>query len=352
MEKKKNAPVSRKAALPRRVKIIAAILAVALVLGCGLFACWRFVHFDRNGDDRCDLCGEFMCVYVWEHDVTDCRCRICGCEIHLTDTEHDGWCITCGVDMMINGATGHRPQDGDADTLCDTCGGSVSIPPTQPVHEDSAGDGDSLCDLCGEPLCLLDPDLHRLDEYCTCLTCGSTFHEDSDGSGICDKCTVLLCVDLTDAHDFDGCVCRLCGIELHRAGIVHAFCGHCGERLSMTDRNGDNICDDCGQSHYALSTGPDDEAPHGDSDSDGLCDCCGEYLCRIGGMDDIDRNGDGVCDTCGSFICTDHHGRVSHRDDDANGLCDICGVPYCAMGYLPHRDDDGSGSCDICGAPL
>ena len=478
MEKKKNIPILTKlASLPRTVRIIAALLAVSLVLGCAAFVCWRQLHFDRNGDDRCDLCGEYLCaLYVREHDLRDCLCLICGAYSCTTDEAHYGWCIHCGEYLRF-GLTppGHMPLDGDRDSLCDTCGGSVTVPPVTPhcdndldgicehckvvcdindcvfggcacmicgrgghlcyadedlcmrcgfpvslldslhqdgdrdgicehcqlpmcflgeyshrlkdcscqicgisihdcfvwgvdfcslcgdplclqdpalhrpgedcicllcgstVHEDR--DGDILCDQCIEPMCLLELDMHRLGEYCRCRVCGVIFHEDNDGDQTCDYCTVLLCADGQEEHKFEGCLCLRCGIrvhtvencaclfcgeERHSRGIDHAFCGDCGQRLSMLDKNEDGICDICGGDHHTLSSGPDDDRPHGDADGDRLCDCCGEYICRLYGYDDIDGDDDGVCDICATFICTDHHGRVSHYDDDGDSHCDIC----------------------------
>ena len=468
MEKKKNIPILTKlASLPRTVRIIAAVLAVSLVLGCAAFACYRLLHFDLNGDDRCDLCGEYLCVlYVREHDLRDCLCLICGVNSCTTDKAHYDWCIYCG-EYMNFGLTpaGHMPLDDNRDSLCDTCGGSVTVPPVTPhcdndldgicehckpgcdindhitggcgclicgssfhlyyadeelcmycgtpsdpeldsVHQDGDRDGIcehcelpmcflgeyshrlkdcscqicgisihdcfywgvNFCSLCGDPLCLLDPDLHRpgedsicllcgntvhedrngndlcdhcaapmcfleldmhrLGEYCRCRACGMTFHEDSDGDQCCDYCTLLLCADGQEEHMFEGCVCLRCGIEAHSMGAVHAFCGRCGERRHMCDRNGDGICDVCGKSHYALGSGPDDDAPHGDADGNRLCDCCGEHICRLYGFDDIDEDNDGVCDYCATFLCIDHHGRVSHYDDNGDGHCDRCNEAF------------------------
>ena len=319
MERKKNTR------LPLAVKIMAIILAVSLLLGGGFFACWQLLHLDRNGDDRCDLCGEFMCALLEQPCLLqDCRCLICGVACCTTDEAHHGWCICCGKDLAIPDASGHEPQDDDRDGLCDACGGEVSVPARVCDHQNI--DRDGLCDHCGEAMCVLELEAHRITD-CVCQVCDQRFHQDSDGDIVCDYCTVLLCAFGQDTHDFDGCVCTICGIEVHWEGVVHAFCGRCGERRPMTDRNGNDICDECGASHYDLSWGPDDDAPHGDADSDGLCDCCGEYICRLYGYDDIDEDHDGVCDYCDTFLCVDHHGRVYHYDDDADGHCDRCSAP-------------------------
>ena len=320
------------AALPLVTKIVAALLAVSLVAGCGVFLCDQVLHFDRN---------------------KDCVCDIFGCEFHTTENDR---CIYCGKYLGV----------------------SEDAPVGEHDHTDS--DGDGLCDTCMEAMCAMGLGEHGFQD-CVCLFCG------------------------LEEHRFDGCICAFCGFGAHEEGDVHPFCGSCGERLPLTDGDGDGFCDvcgeascggqhhrgshddadgdgscdtchvsmcrfsgdyphvtdysdgiydgkcdNCGSSIYAIGWGGD-EATHEDTDGDNKCECCGEPVCRLYGQSafgGVDGDGDEVCDICGLFLCDGHGVQHYHRDLDFDGRCDSCTHFICAHGFLPHRDDDGNGICDDC----
>ena len=76
-----------------------------------------------------------------------------------------------------------------------------------------------------------------------------------------------------------------------------------------TDSNGDYRCDDCGEIL---------EHEHTDKkDGDGMCDICGE---RLPPHEHTDSDGDYRCDDCGEIL---EHEHTDQKDGD--GMCDICG---------------------------
>ena len=81
-------------------------------------------HVDKNGDGKCDKCGESMGNVGHQH----------------VDANGDGKCDKCGESM---GNVGHQHVDADGDDYCDDCGKLISC--TKHVDED----GDGYCDKCG-----------------------------------------------------------------------------------------------------------------------------------------------------------------------------------------------------------
>jgi hypothetical protein len=71
------------------------------------------------------------------------------------------------------------------------------------------------------------------------------------------------------------------------------------------DRDNNCACDECGYVEHF----------HGQGDACGHCDTCNKVL----GI--LDRDGDGLCDLCGEGPCGKIH---PHADENGDGSCDFC----------------------------
>ena len=323
------------AALPLAIKIIAITLAVSLVAGCGLLA-FDQMHFDRN---------------------KDCLCDICGSALHSTNSEHFGRCIKCGMalDALFDAPVGeHDHADIDTDGLCDTCTEAMCA-----MGLGEHGFQGCVCLFCGF-------EEHLFEGGCLCALCGFGAHQEGDVHPFCGSCGERLPLTDEDSDGFcDVCGEASCGGQYHRG--THAdtdgdevcdtchvsMCRFSYEYPHVTDYSDgiyDGKCDNCGSSSYAIGWGGDD-AFHEDADGDNRCECCGEPVCLLYGQSafgGVDGDGDGVCDICGAFLCDAHGMWYYHQDLDFDGRCDSCTHFICAHGFLPHRDDDGNSICDDC----
>ena len=104
----------------------------------------------------------------------------------------------------------------------------------------------------------------------------------------------------------------------------------------------DGVCDDCGNPVCRK-----DETVVGHDFGDGLCDACGaclgEHVDAAGAFeeDGVTPAPDGRCDLCG-FCAGDC------ADDDEDGVCDVCGKQMIA--FCDHLDLVGSAACGVCAA--
>ena len=119
-------------------------------------------HVDKNGDGKCDKCGESMGNVGHQH----------------VDANGDGKCDKCGKSM---GNVGHQHVDANGDGKCDKCGESMG----NVGHQHVDADGDDYCDDCGK-----------------LISC--TKHVDEDGDGYCDKCGVEMPIDDTAFRELFG----------------------------------------------------------------------------------------------------------------------------------------------------
>lgn len=231
-------------------------------------------------------------------------------------------------------------------------------------------------------------------------------HLDENQDGYCDRCEAAMCsLDLAD-HRMEGCFCVLCGDGSHTEGDVHPFCSVCDARLPIGDSNGDGACDTCGEyscggpyhgnenhtdgdsdgkcdicqqymcglvwglehymdysdgiydgkcDHCGGNSDPigwmDDGLPHGDSNGDGICECCERPMCGIYGtavFGGVDADEDGACDICQWHLCMAHSANFYHYDFDKDEKCDRCERYLCAFEFLPHTDENGDRICDKC----
>lgn len=236
------------AAMPIVTKIIAGIVAVSVAVGGGvaLFNNQDDVHqwvdcVDKNHDCICDVCSAGIHFTNGERYTGkvahDAVCDYCGTDLGFYDEDMDNICDECGEYPCGNfHKVGHC--DGDSDGICENCGaniesGAAGTESSEHYDLDAPGGSDGLCDHCGVPMCVLGiPTMHwDRDNNCACDECGYVehFHGQGDACGHCDTCNKVL-------------------------GIL--------------DKDGDGICDLCGEKPCG------NIHPHADEDGDGNCDFC------------------------------------------------------------------------------
>lgn len=136
--------------------------------------------------------------------------------------------------------------------------------------------------------------------------------------------------------------------------MVDGTCTFCGytdpANCSHTQTDGINLWDgthnvECNSCGTLITEG---EA-HNDSNSDGYCDVCWEYLGGeiIGGCEHNSGNSwianqqDGTHATvCGDCFTALSETKEAHYDNDVDGTCDVCGA------CISHIDNDNDGFCD------
>jgi len=261
--------------------------------------------------------------------------------------------------------------DVDANGLCDYCNAELDLSETEdvikePTHKDEFGDG--LCDHCSEAMCTLGLAEHLIpNARCSCEICGYGTHtegdahpfcgscrerwpiDDKNSDGACDTCGEYSCggpyhsgthVDADEDERCDVCMKYMCGLIW---GLDHY--------VNYDDGIYDGKCDKCGLSIGGAMGYGGDERPHADENIDGVCDCCGNYICNIYTMPEfggVDADEDGKCDICKFYLCDAHGTSVYHYDFDSDEKCDRCDHFICAHGFLPHTNENADGICEKC----
>ena len=307
------------AAMPIVTKILAALIAAALVIGGGI-------------------------ALLPDHSAHDCL-----------DQNEDGICDACEATL--------RQEETEPDTAAEST--------ERPEHYDlDTPDGiDGRCDHCGKPMCVLGMATMHWDKNkdCACDECGYVEHFHGQGSdcGHCDTCNKVL--GILD-RDSDG-ICDLCGegpcgrIHPHADENGDKKCDFCAEfmcgfwmgehNVNYDDGIYDEKCDDCGNSTAAIGWYDEEPNAHVDGNGDGICEHCKKTWCGIYGKPEfggVDEDGDEKCDICKLFLCDGHGTQVYHYDFDRDRKCDRCDHYICAHGYLPHTDENEDGRCDNCSA--
>lgn len=345
------------ASLPLVAKIAAGITALAVAVGGGVLLAGGCTHTDNDRNCICDTCGEVTHL-LYEHDSF---CSNCGLYLGIKDMDGDQRCDTC-EEYQCGG--NHLNAHSFADGICEFCG--IQENP----HLDS---DDGFCDHCGIPMCAMDLAEHRIpDGMCLCELCGEGSHAEGEKHPFCGGCGERL--PLTDQNG-DG-ACDVCG-EYSCGGSYHGKSAHedtngdklcdichkymCGlvwgleHNINYDDGIYDGLCDDCGGSPYAMGWAGDEIETHEDGNEDGVCDHCDREMCKAYGspvFGGVDEDGDEKCDICKYFLCDGHDGFVYHYDFDGDEKCDRCGHYICVHGYLPHTDENKDGRCDNCHASV
>lgn len=239
------------AAMPVVTKIIAGVVAASIAIGGGV----ALVSNHANEDDD----------HQWVECVDenhDCVCDVCSAGIHFTNGER------------YVGRVAH-------DAVCDYCGTDLGF------YDENM---DSICDECGE--------------Y-PCGTFHNVGHCDVDSDGICDNCSISIEGDTVGTEISEH-------YDLDVPGGSDGLCDHCGVPMCVLgiptmhwDRDNNCACDECGYVEHF----------HGQGDACGHCDTCNKVL----GI--LDKDGDGICDLCGEKACSNIH---PHADEDGDGNCDFC----------------------------
>ena len=272
--------------------------------------------------------------------------------------------LSCG--MALSGA--FRPKEVPAEPAVQEEPPADEPEAEQPLHTDENADG--FCEHCGEAFCALELSEHRIpDGACFCDFCGAGGHAEGENHPFCGICGERL--PLTDKNGNGACdICGeySCGGRYH-GGESHADadgdekCDICGLYLcgliwglehnyDYTDGIYDGKCDNCGGDSYAMGWSDEELAePHADENGDGICEHCEKQMCQVptspafGG---VDADGDEKCDICKLFLCDGHFGKTYHYDFDSDEKCDRCDHYICIHGFLPHTDENGDGICDNC----
>ena len=311
--------------------------------------------YDDDQDEFCNVCayGRFGTQHAhtygdWTADGKTGHYRVCTAEncpyadkgrvteAHSYDDDADMICDTCGYDRTMtppahahtygdwtaDGETGHyrvctdenctsadkgrvteaHSYDGDADTICDTCGYDRSVTP--PAHEHTYGDWTADGETGQYRVCT--------DENCTSADKGR----------------------VTEAHSYDDdadMTCDTCGYERTVTPPAHE---HSYGDWSKDGTSHWHECtdDDCLEKAESIK----DKAAHDyDDDADTICDVCG-YERSVTPPAHEHTYGDWTADgETGHYrVCTDENctsadkGRVTEAhsyDDDADMTCDTCG---------------------------
>ena len=118
------------------------------------------------------------------------------------------------------------------------------------------------------------------------------------------------------------------------------------DTYTLVDENDVPILDENGNEQTVTETHTFIQYESFFKDQDGLCDVCGNAICKYdeegttGGHD----FSDGLCDGCGACVGTHTDAEVI---DIADGVCDVCSLSVTHT----HTDADGDGTCDECGQP-
>ena len=298
------------AAMPLVTKIVAGVMAAAIVVGGG--AGWMA---SRSGGQEIQGHTDTT-VHPEFHSYVDGICEFCGeVEDSHRDEDANAICDHCGVAMCVLELGEHSIPEGAC--LCEYCGQGQHTP----------GGNHAICGICGVQLPLDDRDGDGACDICGEYSCGGAYHGNSHGD--------------EDGDDHcDICQKAMCGLVW---GIEHTY--------DYSDGIYDGKCDSCGGNGEPIGWPDGAESSHGDADGDGKCDCCDRPVCDVYGMPEyggVDEDGDEKCDICNFYMC-DGHGRfVYHYDFDGDEKCDRCGHYICAHGFLPHTDGNGDGRCDKC----
>jgi len=235
-----------------------AAASILLLAGCpsevteATKAAYAFV--DEDGDGICDTCDQ-------GNDADgDSTCD------NFIDEDGDGLCDNRQSHKRLGWeANGYQFRDGNGDGQCDMCSG-----------DDLDGDGvcDNFVDEDGDGVCDNRQSHTRLGQ-------GSYGYQyqDQNGDGQCDLC---------DGQDLDGDGVCDNFVDEDGDGVCdnrqsHVRYGWEIQGYKFQDRNGDRLCDRCGEQ---------------DSNGDGICD----------GF--VDADGDGVCDSMNSH---EQHGNANGR---------------------------------------
>ena len=308
--------------------------------------------YDDNHDYDCNVCGYIRSTELshthtfdgWKYDAERhyhiCSVKYCpypekmDSAPHAYDDDQDEFCNVCAYgrfgtqhahtygDWTADGKTGHyrvctaencpyadkgrvteaHSYDGDADTICDTCGYDRSVTP--PAHAHTYGDWTADGETGHYRVCT--------DENCTSADKGR----------------------VTEAHSYDDdadMTCDTCGYERTVTPPAHE---HSYGDWSKDGTSHWHECtdDDCLEKAESIK----DKAAHDyDDDADTICDVCG-YERSVTPPAHEHTYGDWTADgETGHYrVCTDENctsadkGRVTEAhsyDDDADMTCDTCG---------------------------
>ena len=234
-------------------------------------------HVDKNGDYKCDNCGQ-----VLEHTHTstipaDCLhkqvCDICGEEFGelgehnvVEDKEVKATCqktgLTAGSHCSVCGLvikeqtetpkTGHIDEDGDL--KCDTCGKELEHTHTSKTPADCLHK--QVCDICGEEFGELGS--HKIvTDYYQAPTCTKDGLTPGSHCSVCGKVIFAQRVIAKKGHT----------IVIDEA--VPATCTEYGKSIG-------SHCSECGE--VLTKQTPTPKAPHIDNDNDNKCDICGNKV--------------------------------------------------------------------------
>ena len=368
--------------------------------------------YDDNHDYDCNVCGYIRSTELshthtfdgWKYDAERhyhiCSVKYCpypekmDSAPHAYDDDQDEFCNVCAYgrfgtqhahtygDWTADGKTGHyrvctaencpyadkgrvteaHSYDGDADTICDTCGYDRSVTP--PAHEHTYGDWTADGEtghyrVCTDENCTSADkgrvtEAHSYDDDAdmTCNVCGydrsvtPPAHEHTYGDWTADGetghyrvCTDENCTSadkgrVTEAHSYDDdadMTCDTCGYERTVTPPAHE---HSYGDWSKDGTSHWHECtdDDCLEKAESIK----DKAAHDyDDDADTICDVCG-YERSVTPPAHEHTYGDWTADgETGHYrVCTDENctsadkGRVTEAhsyDDDADMTCDTCG---------------------------
>lgn len=266
-------------------------------------------HVDADNDDFCDDCKVTLDsndIHVhqpdgnWAEDGKYehcCKCTECEDWIYESHSDADGdaYCDICKYDLTCkhDRFLWYGTDEEFHELHCGDCGNSIA---NMEYHKDA--DGDTKCDVCGVGVV---NNLHThvwstswnhndtghwhpcADSACT-TSLSSFAHEDDNNDGNCDVCGYGNKHEWCQNHwhngqyahtdDYHYTMCGDCW-NAYGAGIAHH--GADGYRVE-TDKHYP-VCVDCWMSY-----GPG--VAHADTDNDGYCDECGEYLgaFKVGGV--------------------------------------------------------------------
>ena len=336
-------------------------------------------HYRVCTDENCTSAdkGRVTEAHSYDDDA-DMTCNVCGYDRSVTPPAHEH---TYG-DWTADGETGHyrvctdenctsadkgrvteaHSYDGDADTICDTCGYDRSVTPPAHAHTygDWTADGETgHYRVCTDENCTSADkgrvtEAHSYDDDAdmTCDTCGyertvtPPAHEHTYGNWTADGetghyrvCTDENCTSadkgrVTEAHSYDDdadMTCDTCGYERTVTPPAHE---HSYGDWSKDGTSHWHECtdDDCLEKAESIK----DKAAHDyDDDADTICDVCG-YERSVTPPAHEHTYGDWTADgETGHYrVCTDENctsadkGRVTEAhsyDDDADMTCDTCG---------------------------